>query len=276
MQDRAAAAPPAVDTSRSHQARAVNYLLGGKDNFEVDRADTDASKTDPRLLRRMAMAHVQFRRRAVRYMAVDAGVRQFLNFDSGFPHALDLHEIAQEADPTARVVYVAADPVVAAHSRALLTSDPQGVVGFVQGDAARMAELLTDPELLAVLDLGRPVGVTLSSSLMTLSDAGARAELDVLRAAVAPGSHLALSQLTADFDPDEVVHTIDELGARGVPHPVRTRAQLAALFDGWDPVEPGVGSILDWRPPVRDAQQPEDGGRGQREVHIMGGVARLS
>jgi hypothetical protein len=274
MQDRAAAPPPAVDASRPHQARAVNYLLGGKDNYEVDRAETDASKTDPRLLRRMARAHVQFRRRAVQHMAVDAGTTQFLHFDSGFPHALDLHEIAQGADPTARVVYVAADPVVAAHSRALLTSDPRGLVRFVPGDAGRMAELLANPELLAVLDLDRPLGVTLSSSLMTLSDAGARAELDVLRAAVAPGSHLALSQLTADFDPDEVTHTIDELGERGVPHPVRTRARLTALFHGWDLVEPGVGSILDWRPPVRDAQQPDDGGRGAGEVHIMGGVAR--
>jgi hypothetical protein len=274
MQDRAAAPPPAVDASRSHQARAVNYLLGGKDNYEVDRAATDASKTDPRLLRRMARAHVHFRRRAVRHMAADAGVRQFLNFDSGFPHTLELHEIAQEADPTARVVYVATDPVVAAHSRALLTSDPRGVVRFVRGDAARMAELLADPELLAVLDLDRPLGVTLSSSLMTVSDAEARAELEVLRAAVAPGSHLALSQLTADFDADQITHTIDELGERGIPHPVRTRAQLAALFDGWDLVDPGVGSILDWRPSVRDAERSGDADRGAGEVHIMGGVAR--
>src|ERR1700759_4154670 len=115
MQDPTTTASEGLDVSRPHRARAVNYLLGGKDNFEVDRTETDASKTDPQLLRRMAWAHVQFRRRAVEHMAA-AGVRQFLNFDGGFPHALELHEIAQRADPTAHVVYVAADPVVAAHS----------------------------------------------------------------------------------------------------------------------------------------------------------------
>jgi hypothetical protein len=275
MLDRTAAPTPPVDASRAHQARAVNYLLGGKDNFEVDRVQTDASKIDPRLLRRMARAHLQFRRRAVRYMAEDAGVAQFVNFDNGFPHDLDLHLIAQRADPTARIVYVATDPVVAAHSRALLTGDPRGVVRLVPGEAGRTAELLADPELLDVLDLDRPVGVTLSSSLMTLSDDAAAAQLAVLRSAAAPGSHLALSQLTTDFDPDEVAVLVDELDTHGLGHPARTRAQLAALFAGWEPVAPGIGSILDWRPALRDAQADEEGAGRASEVHVMGGVARI-
>jgi hypothetical protein len=274
MQDRAPDPTPPVDPALVNQQRAVNYLLDGKDNFEADREATDASN-DPKLLRRMARAHVQFRRRAVRFMAEQAGVRQFLNFDGGFPHALDLHIVAQQVEPSSHVVYVGADPVVAAHSRALLTSEPEGAVVFVDGEAARMAELLASPTLLATLDLARPLGITLSSSLMRMSDAQALAQLRVLRAAVPPGSAIALSQLTADFGPDEIAPTLASLHAMGASHPERDRERLTALFEGWEVVEPGIGSILDWRPAARDATADEDGGTRPHEVHVLGGVALL-
>lgn len=266
---------PVVDGAAANQVRALNYLLDGKDNFEVDRTATDESTPDQQLLRRMARTHEQFRQRVVRHLAQD-GIGQFLVLDDGFPHGTALHEVAQGIDPAARVVYVSDDPVVIAHFRALLKSGPRGVVEVVGGRADRFADLLAEPALLAVLDLDRPVGVLVASrSLTRLCDDTATVQLGVLRAALAPGSRLALSHLTADFDADRLAGTVRAMAAAGIPHPVRSRDRLTGLFAGWQLEAPGVGSILDWHPAARDsATHPDDASRPE-EVHVLGGVARL-
>jgi O-methyltransferase involved in polyketide biosynthesis len=260
---------PEVDASRPHPVRVHNYWLGGKDNYAVDRELGDKMIAELPDLAMIARAHRRFMERAVRHLVTEEGATQFLLLGSGLPSTYNLHQVAQQVEPMAAVVYVDSDPVVAAHSRALLISHPKGAVAFVLGDVAEPAALLADPELAATLDLDAPVAVALSSTLMRHSDEAARAILDTLLARLAPGSHLVITHPTADFDPAGVQRAMrvgnDALGAS-----VRTRSRFAELFAGTQLLDPGVVPIEEWRPdetgPRRDAHR----------VHLLGGVARTT
>jgi hypothetical protein len=257
-----------VDASRPHAVRVYNYWLGGKDNYAVDRELGDAMRAELPDLATTAQAHMRFMERAVRHLAADAGIAQFLLLGAGLPTTYNLHQVVQEIDPLATVVYADRDPLVAAHSRALRVGDPKGTVSFVLGDVADPAALLADPELTAVLDLGAPVAVALASSLMKHSDAEARAIMDALLPPLAPGSHVVLTHPTADFDPDAVLRAMRVGLAAGFENSVRTRAQVEALFAGLELVEPGVVPIPDWR---SDGLGPQRDAAG---VHLLGGVGR--
>jgi hypothetical protein len=261
---------PEVDASRPHPVRVHNYWLGGKDNYAADRELADKMIAELPDLAMIAQAHRRFMERAVRHLVTEERATQFLLLGSGLPSTYNLHQVAQQVEPLAAVVYVDSDPVVAAHSRALLISHPKGAVAFVPGDVAEPAALLDDPELAAVLDLGSPVAVALSSTLMRHSDAAARAILDTLLARLAPGSHLVITHPTADFDPTGVQRAM-QVGNEGrLGASVRTRVEFAELFAGTQLLEPGVVPIEEWRPdevgPRRDAHR----------VHLLGGVARTS
>jgi O-methyltransferase involved in polyketide biosynthesis len=263
------AAPlPEVDASRPHPVRVYNYWLGGKDHYGVDRELGDAMAVELPGLTAMARAHHRFMERAVRHVVGEAGLAQLVLLGAGLPTTYNLHQAAQEIDPSARVVYVDPDPVVAAHSRALLISDPKGSVTFVPGDVADPAALLEDPELTAALDLRTPVAVALSSTLMRHSDQAARGILDALLERLAPGSHLILTHPTADFDPDAVSRALHVGRAAGFQQSTRSHAQVSAFFAGLDVVDPGVVPILEWRPEELGVQ------RDARKVHVLGGVAR--
>jgi hypothetical protein len=259
---------PEIDVSRPHPVRVYNYWLGGKDNYAVDRELGDAMRAELPDLETMAQAHHRFMARAARYLAAEAGITQFLLLGSGLPTTYNLHHVVQEVEPLAVVVYADSDPLVAAHSRALLVSHPKGAVAFVLGDVTDPAALLTDPALTAVLDLHAPVAVALASSLMKHSDEAARTILDTLLAPLAPGSHVVLTHPTADFDPDGVPRAMQVGLAAGFQNSVRTRAQVEGFFAGLELLEPGVVPIPGWRPDGLGPQRDAPG------VHLLGGVGR--
>jgi SAM-dependent methyltransferase len=262
-------AVPEIDISRPHPVRVYNYWLGGKDNYAIDRELGDAMIGELPDLAATAHAHRRFMVRTVRHLAGEAGISQFLLLGSGLPTTYNLHQVAQEIDPAASVVYVDSDPMVAAHSRALLVSHPKGSVTFVAGDITDPAALLGDPDLTAALDLRAPVAITLASGLMKHSDQAAREILDALLGLLAPGSYLSLTHPTADFDPAGVARALQVGLAAGFQHSVRTRSEVEHLFAGWELVEPGVVPITAWR------SDDLDGRREAPRVHVVGGLGRM-
>lgn len=234
-----------IDTSTPHSARVWNYWLGGKDNYEVDRElGAKLAESLPEIID-IARASRQFQARAVRYLAGVAGVRQFLDVGTGLPTANATHEVAQEVEPSARVVYVDNDPIVLAHARALLTSRPEGATDYVHADLTDAAAVLR--EAARTLDLAQPVAVMVLSTLGHVADAGEAAAL--LRGYLDPlpsGSYLMLCDTIAT---PETLAGSDEYAEGGaVPYVSRPQEVLGSFADGLDLVEPGFGSISLWRP----------------------------
>jgi hypothetical protein len=242
--------PPQIDTSTAHAARVYDYILGGKDNYLPDREAAEqlikADASVPLTVRQNRL----FLQRLTRYLAAEAGISQFLDIGTGIPTPPNVHEVAQQANPAARVVYVDNDPIVLAHARALLTSSPQGQVAYVHGDMRDAPSVLTAPELTATLDLTRPAALLMLSTLHLITDpVEARELLGRYVAALAPGSYVALSVATID---SYSATTGDEmqsaLRSHGIPVLQRTRAEATALFDGLELVDPGLVSVSQWRP----------------------------
>jgi hypothetical protein len=253
-----------------------DYLLGGADNFAVDRAAALAhgqAMGGIEQWRHAAWANRQFLSRAVRYLAAEAGVRQFLDLGAGIPTTHSVHEVAQSVIPSSRVVYVDHDPVSLAHAHELPASAPEGSTAWVWGD-------LTDPDAVLdeaadTLDLGQPVAVLLVSVLHLVPDEDdpygvVRRYLDALCA----GSHLVLSHLASDLEPDAVAALVrssdhgDDIGYRFHP---RGRGQASAFFDQLDVVEPGLVPVERWNPSGLTARCLPTG-RGEAPFHA--GVGR--
>jgi hypothetical protein len=248
--------PPRIDTGRAHSSRVYDYLLGGKDNYLPDReAGEQLIKTAPSI-RESVRQNRWFMHRAARYLAAEEGISQFLDLGTGIPTSPNLHEIAQQANPAARVVYVDSDPIVIAHMYARLTRSPRDQVGYLHADMRDLETILTAQELTAVLDLGQPVALLILSALHELPDADeARALLHRYVAALAPGSFLALSVATYEGYSRAVQKERDSvLSELSLPLLLYTRAEATALFDGLELVEPGVVLANQWRP---DADTPE-------------------
>ncbi|MGH3245253.1 MAG: SAM-dependent methyltransferase [Trebonia sp.] len=246
--DGGAVGPLPFDTSVAHQARVYDYLLEGKDNYAADRAAVEAYlKIDPDLTF-SARANRAFLGRAVRYLAAEAGIRQFLDIGTGIPTAGNTHQVAQATAPESRVVYVDYDPVVLAHARALLTSNEAGATEYIDADLRDTTAILDDAA--ALLDFTRPVAVTLVSVLHAIPDADdPHAIVARLMDAVPSGSYLAISHLGADLlDPER------QRGLEGVTgrmsqqqYAYRSREQVARFFAGTDLVEPGLVRVEQWR-----------------------------
>ncbi|MFI7601739.1 SAM-dependent methyltransferase [Actinoplanes sp. NPDC049681] len=258
-----------LDTGRAHPARVYDYLLGGKDNFAADRAAAEQGlKVNPDA----ATAPLQnraFLRRAVRFLAAEAGVRQFLDIGTGLPTSPNVHEVAQAADPSARVVYVDNDPIVLTHARALLTSSPQGRTAYVDADLRNVDEILGAPELAATLDLDRPVAVLLLAILHFLDDdADPYAIVGKLMGALPRGSYLVVSHITADYDPASWARFTEIMRRQGITTRLRNQPEVARFFTGLELAEPGVVPILRWRPdgaePFTDSQAALYGGVGRK------------
>jgi len=262
---------PSVElrTDVPHSARIYDYLLGGKDNFPVDReASTEIATVWPNLPNSMR-ANRSFMRRITHHLAAKQGIRQFLDIGTGLPTSPNLHEVAQGVDPTARVVYVDNDPMVLVHARALLTSTPEGRTTYIDADLHDPEAILKAPALQATLDLEQPVALSLIAVLQFVTDeAEAHAIIDGLMAQLAPGSFLALSTVTADSAPEEVARGIAAYEARGIPERIRSRAEVEQLFRGLELVEPGVCLVHRWHPDAEAAATPD------AQVHMHGGVAR--
>jgi hypothetical protein len=243
--------PPEVDMERPSVARMYDYYLGGSHNFEADRALARVAVSHWPDLPLVMRANRAFLRRAVRYL-ISAGVTQFLDLGSGIPTVGSVHEVAHGLNPDCRVVYVDLDPVAAAHSRALLDGVPGAAI--VEADVRDADRILSAPETTALLDFSRPVAVMMIALLHFIPDADKPASVIApYRDALSPGSHLALSHATLDGNV-ELMRDHEEIYKRSAtPIHARTHAQVTALLDGFELIDPGVVYMPLWRP---DADQP--------------------
>lgn len=239
---------PAIDPTVPHNARVWDYWLGGKDNFEPDRRMGDTIREMFPVISDVAGTSRQFLARAVRFLAGEAGIRQFLDIGTGLPTANNTHEVAQRIATESKIVYVDNDPLVLAHARALLTSSPEGVTGYVDAD-------VHDPDAVLAgagrtLDLGRPVAVMMLGVLNFVHDnAEARSIVARLMAAVPSGSYLAVTHPTVELGGEMNVPAMEFYNKRARPTiRARNEAEIAALLEGLEPVPPGLVSASRWRP----------------------------
>jgi hypothetical protein len=237
---------PDIDTSVAHQARVYDYLIGGKDNFAADREVGDKvlqAYPDSAVGSR---ANRAFLGRAVRFLAGEAGIRQFLDIGTGIPSANNTHEVAQSVAPQARVVYVDNDPIVLAHARALLASAPEGKTAYLDADARDPDTILA--RAAGTLDFSQPVAITLLAILHAIDDPYALTSR--LVDAVPPGSYLAISILASDINQEaqaEMTRRLNE-GLPGITVTARSHAEVTRFFDGMELLEPGVVPPNYWRP----------------------------
>jgi S-adenosyl methyltransferase len=242
--------PAGFDTSVAHMARVYDYWLGGKDNFAADRAAAEqAIAVNPGILADVR-ANRAFLAHAVRYVAAECGIRQFLDIGTGIPTANNTHGVAQSVAPDCRVVYVDNDPVVLSHARALLTSDPAGATDYIDADLRDTREILDNA--VRMLDFGRPVAVTLLAILHLIPDeADPYGIVATLMAAVPPGSYLVLSHPAGDIRPAAVAEMARRVNVRLGPTTrgtMRDRAEVTRFFDGLELLDPGVVQPQRWRP----------------------------
>jgi hypothetical protein len=237
-----------IDTGVAHIARVYDYWLGGKDNFAADRAVAEAAmREDPNVVEGVR-GNRAFLARAVRYLAGEAGVRQFLDIGTGIPAADNTHEVAQDVARECRVVYVDNDPIVLSHARALLTSATGGTTAYLDEDLRNVAELIRSAS--ATLDLTRPVAVMLIGILHCIPDEDDPAGIvGQLMDAVPSGSYLAISHPANDVNSPGVRKLASRLNEL-MPMKLRfrSRAEVARFFDGLALVEPGLVRGPEWRP----------------------------
>jgi SAM-dependent methyltransferase len=246
-----------------------DYLLGGRDHYAADSEAAEQALAWAPTLRTAARENRAFLGRAVRYLVREAGIRQFLDLGPGLPTAENVHQVAQKADPEARIVYVDNDPIVLAFGGALLAQNARTAV--VPGDLRRPAAVLDHPRTRALIDFSEPVGVLAVAVLHFIGDHEDPAGIvRTLRDAVAPGSHVVLSHGTADIAPGEAKGVENAYRAQGVPLTLRTRTAFEELFAGWELVEPGIQVVSDWRPSEPAAERPS-----HADVSWYGGVGRL-
>lgn len=231
-------------------ARVYDYYLGGSHNFAADRALGQRVVDAFPLLPMILQENRAFLRRAVRF-CVQSGVRQFLDIGSGIPTVGNVHEVAQEADAGARIVYADIDPVAVAHSRVLLEGNDLATV--VQADVREPEELLAHPQVTGTLDFDQPIAVLLVSLLHFFPDDDeVRAIIAALRTPLASGSMLAISHASGDFLPENGRQAAEHYARAGMPIRFRSKDEIAALFEGFELVEPGVALFSLWRPDSPD------------------------
>ncbi|MGW1255439.1 SAM-dependent methyltransferase [Streptomyces sp. NPDC002513] len=254
-----------IDTTQPHTARIWNYWLGGKDNYEVDRAAGDQIRQLHPDIGEYARADRLFLGRAVRHLVADRGIRQFLDIGTGLPTADNTHEVAQRIAPESRIVYVDNDPLVLTHARALLTSTPEGHTDYLDEDLRNMDAILEHAA--KTLDFTQPVALMLLGVVIFIGDDEdpyglVRRLVDRLPS----GSHLVLSHTItspAMPDVDEAVKFWNEHGTPKLTQ--RTPEDVTRFFDGLELLEPGVVSCSRWRPDGTGGAEPE-------EVAMFGGV----
>jgi hypothetical protein len=230
----------------AHPARRYDYWLGGKDNFAADRESGDAIAAQYPAIRTAVVENRRFLRRAVTFLAGEAGVRQFLDIGTGLPTANNTHDVAQAVAPDARIVYVDNDPLVLVHARALLTSSPEGATTYVEADLREPEKILDDPDLRRTLDFSRPVALMLLAILHFVPEQDDPYRIVArLVEALPPGSYLVASHATSDYLPPRLVADI-AAGRHGQGR-LRTEAEFARFFTGLDLVPPGIVPVPEWR-----------------------------
>ncbi|MFD5544895.1 SAM-dependent methyltransferase [Streptomyces sp. NPDC127079] len=254
--------PVEIDTSKPHPARIYDYLLGGKDNYEVDRQAADRLAAVAPEVFIGVRANRAFLQRAVRHV-VDGGVRQILDVGTGLPTSPNIHEVAQQLAPDVRVAYVDNDPIVKAHGDALLSRS--GSTSIVLADLRDPRSVVDHPEVRRVIDFGRPVALFLVAILhFVRDDEEPERIVATLRDALPPGSFLVLSHATADFADRSDAQAVYNNATATMT--LRSRDRVERFFEGFDLVEPGVAQVPFWRP---ETTPPA----GSEQIGFYGGVA---
>ncbi len=256
--------PPDLDTGVANPARIYDVWLGGKDNFAADRDAAQAViEVFPGIIPGV-QANRAFLGRAVRYLAGEADIRQFLDIGTGIPTKGNVHEVAQAVAPESRIVYVDNDPIVLTHARALLSSTPQGATSYIEADLRDVEKILR--QAAATLDFGQPIAITLLMILMLVDnpyDIVAR-----LMDAVPSGSYLVISHPASDIDTGQISQAYDRLNERmgDVQGTLRTREEVAGFFEGLEMVAPGLVQLHRWR--------PERGAEVSYQIPAYSGIGR--
>jgi hypothetical protein len=259
--------PPSIDTTVAHAARVYDYWLGGKDNFRADRiAAEEVIAVRPTIIRDVR-ANRAFLSRAVRFLANEAGIRQFLDIGTGIPTAGNTHEVAQSIAPECKIVYVDNDPIVLSHARALLSSSPEGACAYLDADLTETDSILE--EAARTLDFSQPVAVLLIGMLHLVSDDDDPHQIVAkLIEGTVPGSYLALTHPAKDINAEMVAEGARRYNERvKVQQTRRTRAETLRFFDGTQLLPPGLTQCHRWRP------DPEATGL-EENISCYGGVGR--
>ena len=258
-----------LDTSVPHSARVWNYWLGGKDNFEADRVVGDQFAQLYPDITVVARSSRAFLKRAVTFLAAEAGIRQFLDIGTGMPSAENTHQVAQTAAPESRIVYVDNDPLVLAHARALLTGTPQGATEYIDADLKDPAAIL-EAAGRTTLDLSQPTGLILMNILGHVGDlAEAVSIAGHLMAALPSGSYLVTADGTNVIDGPAFTEAINVWNANApLAYHLRHPDDLAQFLTGLEVVEPGLVPCSQWRP------EPGASAEELRAVDEYGAVGR--
>ncbi|MEV7090770.1 SAM-dependent methyltransferase [Streptomyces sp. NPDC093085] len=234
---------PQIDTSRPHPARVYDYLLGGKDNYDVDRA---VAERLPAEATTGAVQNRAFMRRAAVWLARQ-GVDQYLDIGTGIPTEPNLHQLVQRTVPAARIVYTDNDPIVLRHAEALLVSTEEGTTDYIQADVRAPGEILEHAR--AILDFDRPIALSLIALMHFVpDDEEAYAITRTLVESLPPGSYLVLSNASRDLQPEQAEQVLAEYAKGGITLGLRTGAEVARFFEGLEMVEPGLVTVTQWRP----------------------------
>lgn len=273
--------PPDIPSDVPTSARAYGWLLGGKDNYEVDRQFIKAQLEQFPAGLDITRQNRLFLYRAVRYLTLEAGIRQFIDMGCGLPTDNNVHQVAQSIAPEARVVYVDIDPIVLVHGRALLADNDLTTV--ITADMRDQEEILQHPDVQRLIDFDEPVGVLFLSVGHHLPDEfDPRRILTTITDRAVPGSHLTFSQVVCE-DPAEGALMTERVTAAGIPWQTRTPEEVDRLLSDLDPVEPGLVNLAQWRP--MDVQPPlppvpaeiahyEGASKLNPKVYEYGGVLR--
>lgn len=268
MTEQASWVPDQVNEEIASAARVYDYLLGGGHNFAADRGVAENFIAALPSACDVAQLNRAFLRRAVVYL-MERGIRQFLDIGSGIPTVGNVHEIVQEVDPDADVVYVDNEPIAVAHSQLLLEDDEHATV--IEGDLHRPGAILDRVETGRLLDLSQPVGLLMVGVFHFVgTESDAPGLVSRYRDALAPGSFLALSHFTADVSPSEMAEVVRVMSRTADPIHTRTHPEIEELFTGFDLVQPGVVGTALWRPESRNTRPADLPGATQ----IYAGVGR--
>ncbi|MEU1669820.1 SAM-dependent methyltransferase [Streptomyces sparsogenes] len=264
-------APGRIDTTRPHPARMYDYYLGGKDHYEVDAEAAAKVMAVHPTVRLNAHVNRGFIHRATRWLAGEAGIRQFLDIGTGIPTEPNLHQVAQSIAPDARVVYTDNDPIVLAYAQALLSGTPEGRTAYVEADVREPRKIMTAPELLDTLDLDRPVALSVNALFHFIPEE--EKPYEIVRELMDPlpsGSYLMLSHSTHDFSADTWAKVIAVYKENGIPFITRSKDEVAGFFEGMELVDPGVSEPHHWKP---DADE-RPGDIRSADISMWAGVAR--
>jgi SAM-dependent methyltransferase len=268
MEDRAEA-PRVVDLSTPNVARMYDYYLGGKDNFAADRDAAEKALEFAPQIRLAAQHNRAFMGRAVRHLA-ETGIRQFLDIGTGLPTQSNVHEVAQDAAPDARVVYVDNDPVVLTHGRAILGAAEN--VHIVQADLRHPEEILDNLAVRKRLDFDRPIAILLVAIVHFLPEADdPDAIVARFRDALPPGGHLVLSHVCGEALPDSVPGVTEVYSHSSTPIVARTPERIKGFFGDLELLDPGVVNVAQWRP---DSAETRRIAEKYRRPYFLAGVAR--